>query len=125
MVLLDTHALLWMLFDDGKLSPDAVAALRDALCCVSIASIWELAIKTSLGKLKLPKSLREIASECLSMGIVILDITVEDCICLKDLPWIHKDPFDRIIIAQAVTGHMPLVTHDGNIRRYDAVDIIW
>lgn len=79
----------------------------------------------SLGKLRLPRSLREIVSVCSEMGIDIVDITAEDCICLDALPWVHRDPFDRIILSHAVTGHMPLITHDANFHRYDYPDIIW
>lgn len=125
MVLLDTHVLLWMLFDDSKLSERAIEALNQRECCASIASIWEIAIKISLGKLKLPKTVREIYDECLNMGIAFREITVEACIRLQELPWIHRDPFDRIIISQAMAENLSLITHDGNIHRYDGVDIIW
>ena len=125
MVLLDTHVLLWMLFDDSQLSTNAVYALQHQLCSVSIVSVWEIAIKTSLGKLKLPKTLQEICAECLKMGITILDITSEDCMTLQGLSWIHRDPFDRMILSQAIHGNMPVITHDGKMKRYDAVSIIW
>lgn len=125
MVLLDTHVLLWMLFDDSQLSPKAVDAIKNNACEISIASIWELAIKTSIGKLKLPKSLAEITAECESMGIMISGITVRDCMVLQDLPWHHRDPFDRIIISHAIAGDMTLLSHDGNVQSYPDVDVIW
>ena len=89
MVLLDTHVLLWMLFDDGMLSRRAVETIQNNACAICIASIWEMAIKISVGKLKLPKSLAEIAAECESMGIEICGITVEDCMVLQSLPFNH------------------------------------
>lgn len=94
-------------------------------CCVSIASIWELSIKIGLGKLKLPRTLQEVAAECDSMGIDIVGISVNDCECLQTLPWIHRDPFDRMIIAHAISEDMTLVTHDANIHRYDGVKVLW
>ena len=109
MVLLDTHILLWTLFDEKQLTPKVVEIMENSDCCISIASMWELAIKMSRGKLRLPKTLREIADECALMGIEIVGISMEDCICLRSLPWIHKDPFDRIILSHAIAEHMPLI----------------
>jgi PIN domain nuclease of toxin-antitoxin system len=125
MVLLDTHVLLWMLFDDDKLSRRAIETLQNDACSISMASIWELGIKISIGKLKLPKTLAEITAQCESMGIEIHDITVEDCMCLQTLPWIHRDPFDRIIIAHAINRSTRLISHDENIHRYQEVDVVW
>ena len=125
MVLLDTHVLLWMLFDEGKLSHRALETLKHNDLCISIASIWELAIKTSLEKLKLPRTLHEIAGACDHMGIDIIGISLKDCECLQKLPWIHRDPFDRIIVSHAIAENIPLVTHDANIHRYSAAKTIW
>lgn len=125
MVLLDTHVLLWLLFDDGMLSPTAIEAMKNNACCISMASFWELSIKISLGKLSLPKSLDEIAEACESMGIKVCDITLEDCLILQELPWIHRDPFDRIIISHAVAEGIPLISCDGNIQRYSGLEVIW
>ena len=119
MVLLDTHVLLWMLFDDSQLSVDAVAALQNNVCCISMTTIREMAIKMSLGKLILPKSIPEIVAECEAMGIQIVDITIEDCVCLRDLPLIHRDPFDRMLISHAMVENMPLVSHDQSIQKYE------
>ncbi len=125
MVLLDTHILLWTLFDEKQLTPKVVEIMENSDCCISIASMWELAIKMSRGKLRLPKTLREIADECALMGIEIVGISMEDCICLRSLPWIHKDPFDRIILSHAIAEHMPLISHDSFIQSYEGVQVIW
>lgn len=125
MVLLDTHVLIWMMFDDHQISKKALQAIETNDCCISIATIWEIAIKTSLGKLKLPKTLPEIAEKCADMGIDIVGISLEDCLCVQDLPLLHRDPFDRIIISHAVAEHIPLITHDMNIHRYGMVNCIW
>lgn len=125
MVLLDTHVLLWILFDERQLSANAVTALQNNVCCISIATIWEMAIKMSLGKLVLPKTLSEIVALCDKMGILIVDITVEDCVCLHDLPLIHRDPFDRILISHAMVEHIPLVSHDSCIQKYENLTVIW
>ena len=116
---------LWVLFDDSQLSANAVATLQNNTCCISIASIWEMAIKMNLGKLVLPKSLSEIVAECKEMGIEIVDITVKDCVCLRDLPLIHRDPFDRMLISHAMVENIPLLSHDGNIHKYENLHVIW
>lgn len=123
--MLDTHVLLWLLFDEEKLSPKAVDALMCSRCCVSVASFWEMSVKMSTGMLRLPKSLEEIAQQCALMGIDIAPITLEDCMIVRALPFIHRDPFDRIIIAHAIAEDMPLVTHDSNVRRYPQAQVIW
>lgn len=84
-----------------------------------------MAVKTSLGKLRLPKTLFEIMDECVRMGIDIADMTMEDCVCVQGLPFVHRDPFDRMIISQAITEKMTLVTHDGLIRQYKEIETIW
>ena len=125
MILLDTCALIWSLFESERLSPAAKQALRGNDRAVSIASLWEISIKTSLGKLSLPRTVTQIADLCESTEIKILPITPEECEAIQSLPFIHKDPFDRIIIAQAMLLDMPILTEDEKIWRYDAVRTIW
>lgn len=125
MVLIDTHVLLWLLFDDDKLSNTAKNALENNKCCVSIVSFWELALKTSLGKLRLPKTLSQILLECEKMAIDVVNVTFEDCLTVQTLPFIHRDPFDRMIISHAMMENMPLVTHDGNIHKYNTIEVVW
>ena len=125
MILIDTHVLLWLLFSPESLSEKAKSTLEDNQCCVSTASFWEMAVKISIQKLTLPKSLAEVAAACKDMGIIIDDITLDDCLAVQNLPFIHRDPFDRVIIAHALTNNLPLLTHDGNIQEYSMIETIW
>ena len=129
MLLLDTHVLLWILGDSEKLSGRARKVLLMNDCSISIASLWELAIKASLVKaekrLDLPKPIEQIVDTCNEQGIEILPITPEDCARVMTLPHIHEDPFDRIIVAQAMERGLPLVSKDENIAQYDGVEVVW
>ena len=103
MILLDTHAFLWFLTDDSRLPAkikDKIETDKDVF--VSIASFWEIAIKNSLGKLQLPASITEMMEVCRSLQITVLPINAAQLERLKDLPWIHRDPFDRLLICQAL-----------------------
>ena len=125
MILLDTCALIWSLFESDRLSPSASAAIRDNDHAVSIASLWEMSIKVSLGKLELSKSITEIADLCDRCHIDILPITPQECETIQILPFIHKDPFDRIIIAQSIRHGAPIITDDEKIWAYDNIEKIW
>ena len=126
MVLIDTHVLIWALYESGKLSDRAATAIRENDCCISIASLWEMSIKMSKGTLRLRESITAIAERCLSMGLDILAITPQHCEQIQVLPDYHHDPFDRIIIAQAMVEGYALVTRDENIwKGYDMIDKIW
>ncbi|AUB84258.1 twitching motility protein PilT [Candidatus Thiodictyon syntrophicum] len=114
-VLLDTHALLWFLLDDPKLSRVARDVIANAQHRpeVSPASYWEIAIKISLGKYELREPLgafmdRELADN----DIRILPILPRHAAALTDLPFHHRDPFDRLIIAQAMVEGIPVVSTD-------------
>lgn len=126
MVLIDTHALIWALYDSGKLSEAAKQAIRQSDCCVSIASLWEMSIKMSKGSLKLRESIMEVADRCMAMGVELLGLKPEHCQKLMALPDYHRDPFDRIIMAQSLVEGFPLVTKDENIwAGYPEVEKIW
>ena len=129
MVLIDTHILLWIFSDSKRLTPSVMDALNKQDSSISIASLWEMAIKASLKKeekrLVLKESIQDIAVMCERQGIEILPITAGDCERIRLLPHHHEDPFDRIIIAQAVERGMPLITKDENIWKYDEVEKIW
>ena len=125
MILLDTCALIWSLFESDRLSPTAITTIRANDRAVSIASLWEMSIKVSLGKLELTKSITEIAYLCEQYRIEILPITPEECELVQALPFIHKDPFDRIIIAQSIRHNAPIVTDDEKVWQYDGADKIW
>jgi PIN domain nuclease of toxin-antitoxin system len=115
-LLLDTHVVLWWLSDDPTLATE----LKDRLdhepdVYVSAATICEVAIKQSIGKLKpddLPERVRD-------SGFRHVDITAEHGIAAARLPLLHRDPFDRMLIAQAKTEHLTLVTRDAEIAKYD------
>lgn len=126
-VLLDTHTFLWIAQAPNNLSEKAIIAIEQAEeRWLSIASIWELQIKMALGKLRmkypLPVLIRE---ECRLNHFQILPVVVDDIYHLNDLPQHHNDPFDRILIAQALHNHLFLVTTDPKIARYDLITTIW
>ena len=125
MLLLDTHALLWFLGDDPKLSAAAKAAMeseRDVY--ISIGSFWEIAIKESLGKLQLPVTISELIENSIRIGFTVLPIKADHLALLKTLPRIHGDPFDRLLICQAMSEKAALITMDENIGKY-GVEILW
>ena len=124
-ILLDTCALIWSLFESDRLSPAVRAAIAGNSRAVSIASLWEISIKVSLGKLELSKTIIEIADLCERYRIEILPIIPEDCELIQSLPFIHKDPFDRIIIAQSIRLGAPIITDDRRIWQYDSAEKIW
>ena len=116
-LLLDTHALLWALSADRRLSKRARTAIEDGQNDVltSAVSAWEIAIKSSLGRLRAPTDLVGAAE---MVGFVQRAITFADVDTLRGLPPLHRDPFDRMLIAQATTDSAVLVTRDALIRQY-------
>lgn len=122
-LLVDTHALLWWLTDDPALS----AAARDAIAdpadepLVSPASVWEIAVKRALGKLTAPDDLVDRVS---SSGFGWLPITAIHAWHVRDLPLHHRDPFDRILVAQALVERLAVVTSDARFGDY-GVDARW
>ena len=113
--LLDTNALLWFLAGDAKLSGRARGLIEDPNNekLLSIVSLWEIAIKVRLGKLELDKPFEQVFPETLDFNCIqILDITVDSLIKLTTLPFHHRDPFDRLIIAQGFVEGLPIITVD-------------
>ena len=124
-VLLDTHALLWWIADDPQLSVKARKAITGGRCRFSLASCWETAIKASLGRLKLDRPLAQFFQEELTAnGIKLLAIDFRHVMRVERLPFHHRDPFDRVLIAQALEEDFALVSKD---ERFDAygVNRIW
>ena len=121
MILLDTHALLWLLSDSKRLSARARTQILNNELCISVVSLWELAIKASLPKeekrLNINQNISQIAYICEERGITILPVTPEDCDYMMTLPHIHEDPFDRMILAQSVVRKLPIITKDSNILK--------
>jgi len=122
-VLLDTHILLWVLNDDSRLSSKALRLIENAAdVYVSAATFWEMAIKVSVGKLDV--DLDEIREHCLESGFIQLPITSEHAIAVKELEPHHKDPFDRLIVATAISEPMKLLTSDPQVAHYSPLAIL-
>ena len=125
-LLLDTHVLLWALSEPARI-PDPVAqALVDPgnEVVVSAATVWEIAIKQSLGKLQLPGPVEVWLFDAMAQtGLGWIDVSPEVAAGVRALPWHHRDPFDRILVSHASAGHT-LVTHDAAFRPY-GVPILW
>lgn len=118
--LLDTHAWLWWLFEPEKLSPNARAAIsdEDAVCSFSAASAWEIAIKLQLGKLSIPGDLSQVLEQLDIQGLRWLEIGRAHCQHFQHLPLHHRDPFDRMLVAQASYEKLPLISKDPWIDSY-------
>ena len=120
-LLLDTHAFLWFVFDDARLSATAANAIADPRTekLLSIASLWEIAVKVSLGKLDLGSSIEAFfASEIEGRELTVLPIANAHLIRLAALPFHHRDPFDRLLVAQALVEGLPVTTADPSFAAY-------
>ena len=120
-LLLDTHAFLWWSEDNGRLSADARRAIEDDtnVILISAASAWEIATKYRLGKLPGAEVLaRDVPGAISSQGFAELSITVADAVRAGALPGPHRDPFDRMLIAQARARHLVLVSNEVLFDRY-------
>ena len=116
-LLLDTHIVMWWLTDDPTLSDDIKARLdHEPEVYVSPATVWEVAIKQALGKIKEPPDLPERIRDS---GFRELPITFEHAIAAGRLPPIHRDPFDRMLVAQAQCSGLTLVTRDADVKKYE------
>ena len=116
-LLLDTHVILWWLTDDLTLSDEVKTRLDDEPdVYVSPASLWEVTIKQSIGKLSEPI---DVAEEIRDSGFRELPITLHHAIAEGRLPLIHRDPFDRMLVAQAQCEGLTLVSRDPHVQRYD------
>ena len=125
-VLLDTHAVIWYVTKDSRLSKTSYEIIDDPAnkCFISIASLWEMGIKFSIGKLELNNDLQQIFEIIHRTGFEFLPISVNHVLSCAQLPFHHRDPFDRIIIAQALTEKLSIITQDTHFRKYD-VTVVW
>ena len=125
-LLLDTHALLWFVAGDARLTRRGRQAIEaeDAVNYVSMASWWEIAIKCSLGKLSIDDPLDEFMKQRTSEGFRLLPLEPQHLLPLVELPFHHRDPFDRLIVCQAMVENMAICTGDENFRRY-SVKLVW
>ena len=125
MYLLDTCALIWLLSNYSLLSEKSRSAIESAeVAYISIASLWEIAIKQGNGKLNFQKSICEIAEICEQANIEILYPTPLVLDMVQNLPKIHGDPFDRLIIAQSQADNLTIITNNTFIPQYN-VQTIW
>jgi len=125
--LLDTHAVIWFISGDRQFSEKArtVLSARDAGMFLSIASIWEMAIKVGLGKLQLRLGLEsELRRFLEENGFELLPIEYAHAARVASLPFKHRDPFDRLLVAQAMIENMTIVSHDSILDGY-GVKRLW
>lgn len=120
-VLLDTHVLLWWLQDSARLQPATKAIFQTPNCELlwSAASTWELAIKVQLAKLRLDRPVHEfVATVMTAQGLTALPVQHVHAAQVAELPLLHRDPFDRLLVAQAAVEGIPLVTADTRLAAY-------
>jgi PIN domain nuclease of toxin-antitoxin system len=122
-LLLDTHAALWWLAGDDRFGAAAARQVDDATnqVLLSAAVVWEVSIKRSLGKLQAPDGF---ARTLLDSGAQPLDVRIEHAAAVERLPWHHRDPFDRLLVAQAASERATIVTRDAVFAAYDAA-VLW
>ena len=126
MYLLDTCALIWY-FEDSAELPQKIARLIDSPLCpkfISVASLWEIAIKVNIGKLDMQLSFAELIDAIESSDLHVIPIKNDYLKGLSKLPFAHKDPFDRLIISTALQEGLTIMTADENIQKYD-VSWVW
>ncbi len=123
-ILLDTHAFLWFIEDSPKLSTEARSVIEDGFNepLLSVASLWEMAIKLSIGKLDLKKPFETFVPDQLELnGFDQLAISFDHIAAVATLPFHHRDPFDRLLVAQALVEGIPLVSADGLLDAYGII----
>lgn len=126
-LLLDTHAFIWWNEGNPRISAKLAGLLGvpNHTLWLSMASVWEMQIKSQLGKLVLRRPLQDLIKQEMDVNrLRLLSIGLEDIYSLGQLPMIHRDPFDRIILAQALAGGFHLVSDDANVQSY-GLPIIW
>jgi len=126
-LLLDTHAFLWFVTDDPRLAGTAASLIADAGIAkhISLASLWEIAIKSQLEKLNLGTGYDTFFQEYITAREVeLIPIDLRHLSVYSSLPLHHRDPFDRMIIAQAIALDLPIVTRDPNYAAY-RIDVVW
>ncbi|OQY46988.1 MAG: PIN domain nuclease [Candidatus Parabeggiatoa sp. nov. 2] len=126
--LLDTHTFLWFITANPKLSHRARMLIEDMANkrLLSVVSLWEITIKASQGKLKLSIPFTDlVTTQIQGNAINLLPITPEHLQVLFTLPFHHKDPFDRLLLAQAMTETIPIISKDAIFQQYADVQVIW
>lgn len=126
-LVLDTHSFLWFIEGDERLSRHARSLIEDLEneVVLSMSSLWEIVIKAGLGKLSLARPFEDLIPEQLERNqIQILGIEMHHLIALARLPMHHRDPFDRLLIAQAMADGLPIVGRDSEFKEY-GVQMVW
>lgn len=124
-ILIDTHVFLWGLQDEDKLSGRVRTLLPAADVWISVASLWEIIAKVQVGKLTLPRPVGNyLTAKLTGNGVSVLSLKFDHVKRLEELPWHHRDPFDRILIAQSLDENLPIVTSDPLFDRYP-IQLIW
>lgn len=120
--LLDTHSLLWTIFEPDKLTTEAreIIGNRDNIICISLISLWEIGIKQNIGRLDIPQEFFEVISRG---GFEILPLTLGQIEQYRTLPLYHRDPFDRMLVVQAKQQKLILITRDLEIGKYDVKSV--
>jgi len=121
--LLDTHTAIWALLDKTKLSEAAKAIIDDdsLYLSISIISAWEIAIKVSIGKLRFFGGSSFFLEKMKKNGLKLIGIEASHIKCVETLPFIHRDPFDRLLVATAKADGLTILTADENIHKYDVL----
>jgi len=116
--LLDTQVLIWAMEKNPRLKPKVKAVVDSVMneMWVSVVSVWEMLIKKKLGKLRVPG---EIKRDLLKAGFKILALNIDQVLAVDNLPLLHKDPFDRMLVAQAQAEEMTLITADAKLAKYE------
>jgi len=126
--LLDTQCFLWWFAQPERLNEQAIAQIADESnqLWFSVASIWEIGIKVVLGKLPLPEPIDSyISTRMMQLGVQYLEITASHALGAAALPLHHRDPFDRMLIAQAQIEQMTLVSADSMFKQYSNISLLW
>jgi PIN domain nuclease of toxin-antitoxin system len=124
--LLDTHTLLWAISESSELSESVIAVLENPenRLFLSVASLWEIAIKLSINKLRLTFPFDELPSKLTEAGVNLVTIEFNHLRGVSGLPLLHRDPFDRLIVAQAISENLTILTKDDFLKSY-AVQTFW
>ncbi len=124
-LLLDTHAVIWFITADPNLPSSTKKLIEEAnLRYVSMASLWEISIKHSINKLELETDLSKLFDLIIKSGIEILNLLPDHLLKQAQLPLHHRDPFDRLLVAQAISENLTLVSCDEHLKSYNT-KIIW
>jgi PIN domain nuclease of toxin-antitoxin system len=126
-VLIDTSVFLWWCLNDSRLSATAreIIAAADTVPHLSVISAWEIVVKSAAGKLELPGDAASwIPDRLTHYGMISLQVTLPHALAAGQLPLHHRDPFDRMLVAQSLVERIPIITSDVEIHRYDA-EVIW